>query len=291
MTLGKLRVVLLWHMHQPFYKDLVTGAYRMPWVRMHALKDYYGMVKLLEEFPGIHQNFNLVPSLVRQLEDYAAGTARDPLFELVSRPAAELSFEDRRCALQNLFHAHAERMINRYPRYRELYERVQGAGRDLDFVVNSLSNQDYTDLQVLSQLAWFDEFFLQQPEIRELVRKGSNFSRSEQELVIGKEMEIIRSILPAYAEASRKQQVELSATPFYHPILPLLCDSNAGEESSPGLQLPRLRFRHPEDAEQQIQLALAAHEKTFGARPRGMWPSEGICSSRMRATRARSASE
>ncbi len=278
MTLGKLRVVLLWHMHQPFYKDLVTGAYRMPWVRMHALKDYYGMVKLLEEFPGIHQNFNLVPSLVRQLEDYAAGTARDPLFELVSRPAAELSFEDRRCALQNLFHAHAERMINRYPRYRELYERVQGAGRDLDFVVNSLSNQDYTDLQVLSQLAWFDEFFLQQPEIRELVRKGSNFSRSEQELVIGKEMEIIRSILPAYAEASRKQQVELSATPFYHPILPLLCDSNAGEESSPGLQLPRLRFRHPEDAEQQIQLALAAHEKTFGARPRGMWPSEGSVS-------------
>ena len=84
-----------------------------------------------------------------------------------------MTFEDRRFALQNLFHAHVERMINRYPRYRELYERVQGAGRDLAFVVNSLSNQDYTDLQVLSQLAWFDEFFLQQPEIRELVRKGN----------------------------------------------------------------------------------------------------------------------
>ena len=132
MTLGKLRIVLLWHMHQPFYKDLVTGEYRMPWVRMHALKDYYGMVKLLEEFPGVHQNFNLVPSLVRQIEDYAAGTARDPLFDLVRRPAVELSFEDRRFALQNLFHAHQERMINRYPRYRELFERVQGAGRNLD---------------------------------------------------------------------------------------------------------------------------------------------------------------
>jgi alpha-amylase/alpha-mannosidase (GH57 family) len=265
-------------MHQPFYKDLVTGEYRMPWVRMHALKDYYGMVKLLEEFPGVHQNFNLVPSLVRQIEDYAAGTARDPLFDLASKPAAELSPEERRFALQNLFHAHLERMISRYPRYRELYDRVQGAGRDLDLAVNSFGNQDYTDLQVLSQLSWFDEFYLQQPEIRELVRKGRNFSRGEQELVMSRQVEIIRSILPAYAEAAQTQRVELSATPFYHPILPLLCDTNVGQESSPGLQLPRIRFWHPEDAEQQIQLALEAHEKTFGVRPRGMWPSEGSVS-------------
>jgi alpha-amylase/alpha-mannosidase (GH57 family) len=291
MALGKLRIVLLWHMHQPFYKDLVTGEYRMPWVRLHALKDYYGMVKLLQEFPGVHQNFNLVPSLVRQIQDYAAGTARDPLFDVVCRPAAELSPDDRRFALRNLFHAHLERMINRYPRYRELFDRVQGAGRDLDLAVNSLSNQDYTDLQVLSQLAWFDEFYLQQPEIRELVRKGRDFSRSEQELVMGRQVEIIRSILPAYAEAARTQQVELSATPFYHPILPLLCDTKAGEESSPGLQLPRIRFRHPEDAEQQIQLAMAAHEKNFGVRPRGMWPSEGSISDETLAIASRNAIE
>jgi alpha-amylase/alpha-mannosidase (GH57 family) len=258
---------------------------------MHALKDYCGMVKLLAEFPDVHQNFNLVPSLVRQIEDYAAGTARDPLFDLVRRPAAELSFEDRRFALQNLFHAHQERMINRYPRYRELFERVHGAGRNLDVAVNSLSNQDYTDLQVLSQLAWFDEFYLQQPDIRELVRKGRDFSRGEQELVMGREVEIIRSILPAYAEAARTRQVELSATPFYHPILPLLCDTNAGAESSPGLQLPQLRFRHPEDAEQQIQLALAAHEKNFGVRPRGMWPSEGSVSDEALAIASRSGIE
>jgi alpha-amylase/alpha-mannosidase (GH57 family) len=184
-------------MHQPFYKDLVSGEYRMPWVRMHALKDYYGMVKLLEEFPGVHQNFNLVPSLVRQIEDYATGTARDPLFDLAARPAAELSPEARRYALENLFHANLERMINRYPRYRELFDRVKGAGRDLDLAVNSLSNQDYTDLQVLSQLAWFDEFYLQQPEIGELVRKGRNFSRDDQGLVMSRQMEIIRSVLPA----------------------------------------------------------------------------------------------
>ena len=291
MALGKLRIVLLWHMHQPFYKDLVTGEYRMPWVRMHALKDYYGMVKLLEEFPGVHQNFNLVPSLVRQIEDYAAGTARDPLFDLASKPAAELSLEDRRFGVQYLFHAHLERMLNRYPRYRELFDRVQGAGRDLDLAVNSLSNQDYTDLQVLSQLAWFDEFCLQQPEIRELVRKGRNFSRGEQELVMSREVEIIRSILPAYAEAARTQRVELSATPFYHPILPLLCDTNVGQESSPGLQLPRIRFRHPEDAEQHIQLAMEAHEKTFGVRPRGMWPAEGSVSDEVLAIASRNGIE
>ena len=156
---------------------------------------------------------------------------------------------------------------------------------------NSLSNQDYTDLQVLSQLAWFDEFYLQQPDIRELVRKGRDFSRGEQELVMSREVEIIRSILPAYAEAARTEQVELSATPFYHPILPLLCDTNAGAESSPGLQLPQLRFRRPEDAEQQIQLALAAHEKNFGVRPRGMWPSEGSVSDEALAIASRNGIE
>ena len=74
-----LRVVVLWHQHQPYYKDLVTGEYRLPWVRLHALKDYYGMVKLLEEFPGVHQTFNLVPSLIAQIQDYAAGNAQDPI--------------------------------------------------------------------------------------------------------------------------------------------------------------------------------------------------------------------
>ena len=76
-----LRVILLWHQHQPFYKDLVTGEYRLPWTRLHALKDYYGMVKLLDEFPNVHQNFNLVPSLMVQIQDYVAGTAQDPFLK------------------------------------------------------------------------------------------------------------------------------------------------------------------------------------------------------------------
>src|ERR1044071_2804854 len=121
----QIRVVFLWHMHQPFYKDLVTGEYRLPWVRMHALKDYYGMVRLLEEFPTAHQTFNLVPSLIAQVQDYAAGTARDPFLDLVAKPAADLNLEERRLALKYLFQAHPERMIGRYPRYRELYQQSQ----------------------------------------------------------------------------------------------------------------------------------------------------------------------
>src|SRR6478672_8701177 len=112
-----LRVVVLWHQHQPFYKDLVTGEYRLPWVRMHALKDYYGMVKLLDEFPSIHQTFNLVPSLINQIQEYESGMARDPFLDVAACPARDLTLADRRFALQYLFQANPLHLIGRYPRY------------------------------------------------------------------------------------------------------------------------------------------------------------------------------
>src|SRR5260370_11453230 len=116
-----LRVVVLWHQHQPYYKDLVTGKYRLRWVRLHALKDYYGMVKLLEEFPGVHQTFNLVPSLIAQIQDYVSGTASDPFLDVAAKPARELDFNERLFAIQYLFQANPTTMIGRYPRYRELW--------------------------------------------------------------------------------------------------------------------------------------------------------------------------
>ncbi len=155
-----IRLIVLWHQHQPFYKDLVSGEYRLPWVRMHALKDYYGMVKLLDEFPHVHQNFNLVPSLMVQIEDYVAGTARDPFLQVASKPAADLTQEERHFALQYLFQANPVNMIGRYPRYRELWERLRASGDSPARADRYFQAQDLTDLQVLSQLAWFDEFFL-----------------------------------------------------------------------------------------------------------------------------------
>src|ERR1700739_1427582 len=123
-----LRVILLWHQHQPFYKDLVTGEYRLPWVRLHALKDYYGMVKLLDEFPSVHQNFNLVPSLMVQIQDYVEGTAQDPFLRVAAKPARDLTLDERRFALQYLFQANPQNVIGRYPRYRELWERFRTYG-------------------------------------------------------------------------------------------------------------------------------------------------------------------
>src|SRR5205823_15070803 len=102
LRMPTLRLLFLWHQHQPFYKDLVTGRYRLPWVRLHALKDYYGMVKLLDEFPTVHQTINLVPSLVTQIEDYVAGAARDPFFDIAAHPAGEMSAEERSFALKYL---------------------------------------------------------------------------------------------------------------------------------------------------------------------------------------------
>ncbi|HUI84552.1 MAG TPA: glycoside hydrolase family 57 protein [Candidatus Binatia bacterium] len=275
---AKIRLVLLWHMHQPFYKDMVTGEYRLPWVRLHALKDYYGMVKLLDEFPRVHQNFNLVPSLVAQVQDYASGQAHDPFLELVSKPPAELTAMDRRFALRYLFQANPVNMIGRYPRYRELWERYRATCDRPEGPEPYFVTRDYADLQVLSQLAWFDEFLLLDPDVNTLVQKGEDFTPDDQRLVIAKEREFLATVLPAYASAAQGGSIELSATPYYHPILPLICDTNAGADSRPGLPLPTRRFKHPEDATLQIRRALDSHEALFAVRPKGLWPSEGSVS-------------
>ena len=273
-----LRVILLWHQHQPLYKDLVSGEYRMPWVRLHGLKDYYGMVKLLDEFPNVHQNFNLVPSLITQIEDYAAGTARDPFLSVAAKPAQDLSSAERRFALQYLFQANPVNLIGRYPRYRELFERFREHGASAERAEKHFQVQDFTDLQVLSQLAWFDEFFLEEKEVAAVIEKGRQYSLDDQRFVIERERELLRKVLPAHAAAANKGSIEISTTPFYHPILPLVCDTNAGAVSSPGLPLPQNRFRHPEDAREQLVRGLDLHQQVFGMRPKGVWPSEGSVS-------------
>jgi alpha-amylase/alpha-mannosidase (GH57 family) len=276
--MAQLRVVVLWHQHQPFYKDLVTGQYRLPWTRLHALKDYYGMVKLLDEFPEVHQTFNLVPSLIRQIEDYVSGEARDPFLQVASRPAKDLSLEERRFALTYLFQAHPVNVIGRYPRYRELFEKFRGAGGVAETAEKYFLPQDYTDLQVLSQIGWFDEFFLEEKDIAELIRKGRDYSLEDQLFVLARERELLARVLPAHAEAARKGSIEISTSPFYHPILPLVCDTDQGAVSTPGLPLPRNRYRHPEDAREQLLRGLDLHEQVFKVRPQGAWPSEGSVS-------------
>ena len=276
--MAQLRVVVLWHQHQPFYKDLVTGRYRLPWTRLHALKDYYGMVKLLDEFPQVHQTFNLVPSLVTQIQDYVSGDAQDPFLEIASKPAKNLTLEERRFALRYLFQANHTNVIGRYPRYRELLQKFQAAGDSAEQAEKYFQPQDLTDLQVLSQIGWFDEFFLAEKDVAELIRKERNYSLEDQRFVMARERELLGRVLPVHAEAAKKGLIEISTSAFYHPILPLVCDTNMGAVSSPGLPLPQNRYRRPDDAREQLRRGLDLQEKVFGLRPQGVWPSEGSVS-------------
>src|SRR5215467_5830236 len=140
-----IRLLFLWHMHQPYYKDLVTGEYRLPWVRLHGLKDYYGMVKLLDEFPGIHQTFNLVPCLIAQIEDYVSGIAQDPFLNLAAKPAADLDLEERQLAVQYLFQANTANLVGRYPRYRQLWAEFGQHPEEAARLGPRLSRADITD--------------------------------------------------------------------------------------------------------------------------------------------------
>ncbi len=124
-----IHLCFVWHMHQPFYKDLATGEYRLPWTRLHALKDYYGMVKVLEDFPTVHQTFNLVPSMLVQIQEYAEGKAADPFLDCAVKPAEDLTAAEKQFVLRYFFQANVERMINRYPRYRRALRRLEAISK------------------------------------------------------------------------------------------------------------------------------------------------------------------
>lgn len=276
--MAKIHICFVWHMHQPFYKDLISGEYHLPWTRMHALKDYYGMVKVLEEFPNVHQTFNLVPSMVVQIQEYAEGKAVDPFLRAALKPAEELTEEDKQFILRYFFQAHPGKMIRRYPRYGELYDSWQGSGNDFSRARQLLHPQAMRDLQVLSQLAWFDEEFLDNDaEVVRLARKGSGYTLEDQALMGRKQREICGKAIPVYREFARRGQIEISTTPFYHPILPLLCDSQIAAVSHPGVPLPT-PFRYPDDARHQLRTARQFMTELFGAAPAGLWPSEGSVS-------------
>jgi alpha-amylase/alpha-mannosidase (GH57 family) len=268
----------VWHMHQPFYKDLISGEYHLPWTRMHALKDYYGMVKVLDEFPEIHQTFNLVPSMLLQIEEYASGKAADPFLRRALKHADELTNEDQDFILQYFFHANPGRMIDRYPRYAELHGVWQRSDRNPKNAIRHFGVAAFRDLQLLSQLAWFDEEDVTtDPDVRALAEKGRNFSESDKTLLARKQHAALGRVIPTYAEFERRGQIEISTTPFYHPILPLLCDSNIADVSHPYVPLPP-RFEYPEDAREQLVRARRFMEDRFGGAPRGLWPSEGSVS-------------
>ncbi|HUP04047.1 MAG TPA: glycoside hydrolase family 57 protein [Bryobacteraceae bacterium] len=272
----QIYLCFLWHMHQPFYKDLGTGEYKLPWTRMHALKDYYGMARILEEFPRVKQTFNLVPSLAAQVAEYASGEARDPFLSLALKPAEDFNEAERNFLMRHSFYSDPQRMIYRYPRYGELFDAWQAQKESGSWRL--FGAQGLRDLQMWSQLAWFDEEFqASDPEVRGWVERGRNFTLADQRRMGEKQREIIGQVMPEYQKLAASGQIEISTTPYYHPILPLLCDSNIAGVSHHGVALPP-RFHYPEDARRQLALARDYIARQFGAPPVGLWPSEGSVS-------------
>jgi alpha-amylase/alpha-mannosidase (GH57 family) len=275
--MNRVNLVVLWHMHQPQYRDPETGRYVLPWTRLHATKDYFGMVKVLEEFPAFHATFNVVPALGMQLEEYASGKFNESWFALAFKSAEALTREDKTEILARAFQVNHERLMSRWKRFVELYEwsrPAEGAQAQVSFTA-----RDWRDLQVLSQLAWMEETWLEKDEVVSgLASKGRDFSEADKEALKAKQLELIGLVLPAYREAARSGQIEISTTPFYHPILPLVCDSDIARVANPGTPLPRRAYRRPEDAREQLRRAREYHERVFGMPPAGLWPSEGSVS-------------
>ncbi|MGD9905603.1 MAG: glycoside hydrolase [Vicinamibacterales bacterium] len=280
MTAPLVRVALLWHMHQPYYLDPWTGESILPWVRLHALKDYWGMVTTVTAVPGMRATFNLVPSLVEQVEAYAAERTWDRHLVVGLTDAAAVADDDAAWFIREAFHAHAPTMVQPYPRYAELAAR---AARGATFSV-----ADLRDLQVWQKLAWVDpEVMAADPRARRLVGKSRDFDEADKGELRALELDLLRRIIPAYREAAAQGAVELSTSPYFHPILPLLCDSAAHLAAHPTAPLPDPPFRRPDDAAEQLRRAVAAHRRWFGAVPSGVWPSEGSISDAAAAEIAR----
>ncbi len=276
----KVRLALLWHMHQPPYREAETGEFLMPWVRLHATRAYHDMAWILERHPGVRCTVNFTPVLLEQLEEYVEARARDRFHELTARPVPELGPEERQAILRSFFMVDWERHIRPVPRYWDL---LQKRGRDLRSadvarLAATFTDEELTDLQLHFNLAWMGFGALADDEgLRDLSAKGRGYSREDVAYVLQAQRRILGEIVPRWRRLADRGQVELSTTPYYHPILPLLCDTDAARRALPGVALPP-RFAHPEDARWHVREAIASHARRFGKPPAGMWPAEGSVS-------------
>lgn len=274
------RICFLWHMHQPYYTDPVAGSASMPWVRLHASKAYFDMAFLIGRFPSVRATFNFTPSLLLQLTELSSGSIQDIFLEHARKPAAELTDLERAFIIRHFFSANWATMVRPFPRYHELLVKRGMAVNDHDLqrLVREFSVQELLDLQVWHNLAWFGYGAVARyPRLAALRLKDRGFTEENKLEVLEIQHQIVGEIVPFYRRLAEAGQIELTTTPFYHPILPLVIDTDFARRPRPDTPLPP-RFRAPEDAEQQIRNAVALHTELFGRPPAGLWPSEGsVC--------------
>ncbi len=267
-----LYVAFVWHQHQPVYKSPITGKYRMPWVRLHGIKDYLDLILLLERFPKLHQTINLVPCLLSQIEDYVAGKAFDPYLELLLTPVAKMTPAQLGFVVDRFFDGNYSTLIGPYPRYRQLYEQREQQGRN--WCLQYWQSHDFSDLLAWHNLAWFDPIFHEDPELQGWLQQQQGFSLSDRQRIYAKQQQILSCIIPQHTQMQAAGQLELSTSPYTHPILPLLINDRSARVAHPGLPLPRYGFRWEQDVPIQLQKAKHAHIGRFQTAPKGIWPSE-----------------
>ena len=240
----------------------------MPWVRLHAIKDYLDMVTILDKFKNVKLNFNLVPVLLDSLIDYGQNNLHDIHSRLTVKPVEDLTDDDKEFIINNFFDANFHYMILPYEEYNRLYQKTQ-LNETGD--INIFTDQEYSDLMALFNLAWFDLTYKNKyPDLKKLIKKGKNYSLEDRIKIIEIQRDIIRKIIPTYKKFMEKGKIEITTSPYYHPILPILLDINDVVKTD---DLPQ-NLNMELDAKMQTKAAIDRIEELFGKRPRGIWPSE-----------------
>ncbi len=265
----KLSIAFYWHMHQPVYQLTPQGDYIMPWVRLHAVKDYLDMMMWVEKFDNLKLNFNYVPVLLDSLIDYENG-AHDIHSRITVTPVEQLSHEDKIFIINNFFDANYQTMILQNEQYHNLYKKYQQNIESTDI----FTEQEYSDLMALFNLAWIDPSFKNSDErLKRLVQKGKDYTLEDRIEIIEIQREIIRQIIPKLKKLVAENKIEVSTSPYYHPIVPILIDYKAiRNDNSDTDELSELHTE--EDAKIQTKMALDRIEKLIGKRPKGIWASE-----------------
>ncbi len=268
----KLSIAFIWHMHQPIYKSEPEGLYLMPWVRLRAIKDYLDMLFVMDKFKGLKLNFNLVPMLISSIYDYGYNDAHDIFSRLTTTPVEELTDDEKEFILNHFFDVNYQNMILPYPEYKKLYDkRFQSP----DVSIHDFSPQEYADIMSWFNLVWFDPMWRENPEIKSLFeKKNGEFTQADREKIIKLQRDLIKKIIPAYKKYQEDGKIEISTSPYYHPILPLLLDMEDAKVANPNAQYPEINSDMSSDARLNVEIALDTFEDIFGIRPSGIWPSE-----------------
>ena len=274
-------------MHQPDYRDLKSNEYVLPWTYLHAIKDYSDMAYHIEQNPMARVTFNFVPILLEQLEDYTLqfkqNKIRDPLLALlIEEDLNQLTEEQCHLIVQSCFKSHHEKMLSPFPQYQRLlqiYQLVEQMACEYEF--HYLTPQYKADLLVWYHLAWCGESLRRNNKVvQALLAKGVQFTLEERKQLFAVIADTISGLIPRYKDLMQSKQIELSTTPYYHPILPLLLDFKSTLDAMPDADLPKHTYYAGgrERAMEHVDSAKIFHKNHFGSFPRGMWPAEGAVS-------------